>query len=93
MQTTLKSNFTTVYHVCAFCSNALNPICKFIFVDLINPSFPIHSRLYHAQVVEEMLDNGFPMITEPNILMQMIEPPSNVRVIEADDESCLVAAI
>lgn len=43
-ETTLKSNFTTVYHV-----------------------------------VEEMLDNGFPMITEPNILMQMIEPPSNAK--------------
>eukprot|EP00941_MAST-03F_sp_MAST-3F-sp1_P002342 g2342.t1 len=28
------------------------------------------------QILEEMLDNGFPLITEPNALMEMIAPPS-----------------
>ena len=48
------------------------------FALILNLSCLIGMHLDYAQVVEEMLDNGFPMITEPNILMQMIEPPSNV---------------
>eukprot|EP00051_Salpingoeca_urceolata_P009566 m.115944 g.115944 ORF g.115944 m.115944 type:complete len:415 (+) comp16361_c0_seq1:491-1735(+) len=28
------------------------------------------------RVLEEMLDNGFPLATEPNVLMEMIKPPS-----------------
>jgi len=29
-----------------------------------------------AQVLEEMLDNGFPLATEPNVLKEMIRPPT-----------------
>lgn len=31
------------------------------------------------QLLEEMLDNGFPLATEPNILRELINPPSLVR--------------
>jgi len=30
------------------------------------------------QVLEEMMDNGFPFITEPNILKEMVKPPNIV---------------
>ncbi len=35
----------------------------------------------HAQVLEEMLDNGYPLATESNILKELIKPPSIMRSI------------
>ena len=32
-----------------------------------------------SQLLEEMLDNGFPLATEPNVLKELIKPPSIVR--------------
>ena len=40
-----------------------------------NPSYFVHV----FQLLEEMLDNGFPLATEPNILKELIRPPSIVR--------------
>ena len=34
------------------------------------------SRTPHPQLLEEMMDNGFPLTTEPTILKEMIPPPS-----------------
>lgn len=36
-------------------------------------------RHFCHQLLEEMLDNGFPLATEPNILRELINPPSIVR--------------
>jgi hypothetical protein len=32
-----------------------------------------------VQLLEEMLDNGYPLVTESNILKELIKPPSIVR--------------
>jgi AP-3 complex subunit mu len=32
-----------------------------------------------VQILDEMMDNGFPLITEPNILKEMIAPPNIVN--------------
>ena len=32
-----------------------------------------------AQLLEEMLDNGYPLATESNVLKELIKPPSIVR--------------
>jgi AP-3 complex subunit mu len=32
-----------------------------------------------VQVLDEMMDNGFPLTTEPNILKEMIAPPNIVN--------------
>ena len=34
---------------------------------------------YSVQLLEEMLDNGYPLATESNILKELIKPPSIVR--------------
>ena len=31
------------------------------------------------QLLEEMLDNGYPLATESNVLKELIKPPSIVR--------------
>eukprot|EP00039_Didymoeca_costata_P018610 m.334192 g.334192 ORF g.334192 m.334192 type:complete len:415 (+) comp17308_c0_seq1:208-1452(+) len=36
-----------------------------------------------SQVLEEMLDNGFPLATEPNILKEMIRPPTWTAVFDS----------
>lgn len=33
---------------------------------------------YELQLLDEMIDNGFPLTTEPNILRDMIAPPNIV---------------
>lgn len=33
------------------------------------------------QLLDEMLDNGFPLATESNILKEMIKPPNILRTI------------
>ena len=37
--------------------------------------------IYHTvqQLLEEMLDNGYPLATESNVLKELIKPPSLVR--------------
>ena len=34
---------------------------------------------FALQLLEEMLDNGFPLATESNVLKELIRPPSIVR--------------
>lgn len=36
-----------------------------------------------SQVLEEMLDNGFPLATEPNVLKEMIRPPTWTAVFDS----------
>lgn len=31
------------------------------------------------QVLEEMMDNGFPLSTENNVLKELVAPPSNIK--------------
>lgn len=33
------------------------------------------------EVLEEMLDNGFPLATESNILKELIKPPTILRTV------------
>ena len=35
--------------------------------------------MYVQQLLEEMLDNGYPLATESNVLKELIKPPSLVR--------------
>lgn len=48
----------------------------FIFLSLSNL---LPTTLSHSQLLEEMLDNGFPLATESNVLRELIKPPSIVR--------------
>ena len=34
------------------------------------------------ELLDEMLDNGFPLATEANILKEMIKPPNILRTVE-----------
>lgn len=56
----------------------------------VRASVPIGVHVYYTvyllicafgsmQLLEEMLDNGFPLATESNILKELIKPPSIVR--------------
>lgn len=36
---------------------------------------------YTLQLLDEMLDNGFPLATESNILKELIKPPNILRTI------------
>ncbi len=35
-----------------------------------------HTLSWSAQLMDEMMDNGIPMTTEPNVLKTMIHPPT-----------------
>jgi AP-3 complex subunit mu len=37
-----------------------------------------HYVCFYLQLLDEMIDNGFPLSTEPNILREMIAPPNIV---------------
>lgn len=37
-----------------------------------------HYVCFYLQLLDEMIDNGFPLTTEPNILREMIAPPNIV---------------
>lgn len=37
--------------------------------------------MLHFQLLDEMLDNGFPLATESNILKELIHPPNILRSI------------
>ena len=45
------------------------------------PSLTVSNESFisQLQLLEEMLDNGFPLATESNILKELIKPPSIVR--------------
>jgi AP-3 complex subunit mu len=66
-ETSLKENFVVVYEVCQI------QIKK-------NPNFPqIKTCLSNFKLLDEMLDNGFPLATESNILKELIKPPNLFR--------------
>lgn len=40
-----------------------------------------HTILKCVQLLDEMLDNGFPLATESNILKELIKPPNILRTL------------
>lgn len=42
--------------------------------------------LLSLQLLDEMMDNGMPFMTEPNILKEMIHPPSLIDLIPSKED-------
>lgn len=53
-------------------SRLIRDSSSFFFFYLLN------NKKFKLQLLDEMIDNGFPLTTEPNILRDMIEPPNIV---------------
>ncbi|VDD74078.1 unnamed protein product [Mesocestoides corti] len=56
----------------------------FIFEDYFGPlseSVILENIVYAFEILDEMLDNGFPLATESNILKELIKPPKFLRSI------------
>ncbi len=65
-ETSLKENFVIVYEV-----NYSNKISNF---------FLFYQNMFcFLKLLDEMLDNGFPLATEVNILKELIKPPNMFR--------------
>ena len=43
--------------------------------------FPLDYNAYLWQLLDELLDNGFPLATESNVLKELIKPPNILRTI------------
>uniref|UniRef100_A0A804PPE3 Uncharacterized protein n=3 Tax=Zea mays TaxID=4577 RepID=A0A804PPE3_MAIZE len=62
---------------------------ELFFVDKFTSARPAHCHLQRktqaastrscTKILDEMMDNGFPLTTEPNILKEMITPPNIVN--------------
>lgn len=50
----------------------------FTFCEVINKIPSLNECKLTVQLLDEMIDNGFPLTTEPNILREMIAPPNIV---------------
>ncbi len=55
--------------VCYYC------FFKFVFITLKDNYVVVY------ELLDEMLDNGFPLATEANILKEMIKPPNILRTV------------
>mgnify|MGYP004714591517 CR=1 FL=1 len=72
------SNFISPNSFLCFisCLNWVSPFNSFALVEIKLAKLMISGC--NLQLLEEMIDNGFPLTTEPNILREMIAPPNIV---------------
>lgn len=72
-ETTLKEHYVIVYEVG---NSDLKPTMVIILSMICYVTL-----CYHSQLLDEMLDNGFPLAVESNILKELIRPPNFLRTI------------
>jgi AP-3 complex subunit mu len=84
-ENSMKDNFSTVYQV------RLAPRLAWKIHGPLRAN--AGASIVLRQLLEEMLDNGYPLTTEPNALKAMVAPPSTANRIAAMVSVCYCCCI